>query len=76
MDILIDVILRAGRSAVELSLFVLLPKWLGFYGIYLVGPCADLPFAIVAAALMVRELAKLRGAPGVAKQPALTSATG
>ncbi len=25
MDILIDVILRAGRSAVELSLFVLLP---------------------------------------------------
>ncbi len=69
-------LLLLGRQFVAMPLFVLLPKWLGFYGIYLVGPCADLPFAIVAAALMVRELAKLRGAPGVAKQPALTSATG
>ena len=36
---------------------------LGFYGMYLVGPCADLPFAVVAGVLMVRELARLRPAP-------------
>jgi hypothetical protein len=41
-------------------MFVLLPRWLGFYGIYLVGPCADLLFAAVAATVMVRELARLR----------------
>ena len=54
--------LLLGRQLVAMPLFVLLPRWLGFFGLYLVGPCADLPFAIAAATLMVRELAKLRAA--------------
>jgi hypothetical protein len=50
-----------------MPLFLLLPRWLGFYGLYLVGPCSDLPFAIVAAVLMVRELTSLRATPEPAK---------
>jgi putative MATE family efflux protein len=53
-------LLLLGRQLLAMPLFVLLPRWLGFYGIYLVGPCADLPFAVAAALLMVHELAKLR----------------
>jgi Na+-driven multidrug efflux pump len=53
-------LLLLGRQLVAMPLFVLLPRWLGFSGIYLVGPCADLPFAFAATALMVRELARLR----------------
>jgi hypothetical protein len=56
-------LLLLGRQLVAMPLFVLLPRWLGFYGIYLVGPCADLPFAVVAGAFMVQELAKLRRIP-------------
>jgi putative MATE family efflux protein len=54
------VLLMLGRQVIAMPLFVLLPRWVGFSGIYLVGPCADLPFAIVATVLMLRELAKLR----------------
>jgi Na+-driven multidrug efflux pump len=61
-------LLLLGRQLVAMPLFVLLPRWLGFYGIYLVGPCADLPFAVAAAMLMVRELAKLRPS----EKPAVT----
>ncbi len=61
-------LLLLGRQLVAMPLFVLLPRWLGFYGIYLVGPCADLPFAVVAAMLMVHELAKLRPS----EKPAVT----
>jgi len=53
-------LLLLGRQVLAIPMFVLLPRWLGFYGIYLVGPCADLLFAVVAATVMVRELAKLR----------------
>jgi hypothetical protein len=54
-------LLLLGRQVLAIPLFVLLPRWLGFYGIYLVGPCADLLFAAVARHdVMVRELAKLR----------------
>jgi len=53
-------LLLLGRQILAIPLFVLLPRWLGFYGIYLVGPCADLLFFVVAATVMVRELAKLR----------------
>ena len=53
-------LLLLGRQVLAIPLFVLLPRWLGFYGIYLVGPCADLLFFVVAATVMVRELAKLR----------------
>jgi putative MATE family efflux protein len=53
-------LLLLGRQVLAIPLFVLLPRWLGFYGIYLVGPCADLLFFVVAGTVMVRELAKLR----------------
>jgi putative MATE family efflux protein len=53
-------VLLLGRQMLAIPLFVLLPRWLGFYGIYLVGPCADSLFAVVAATVMVRELARLR----------------
>jgi putative MATE family efflux protein len=56
-------LLLLGRQLVAIPLFLVLPRWLGFFGMYLVGPCADLPFAMVAVVLMVRELAKLRAAP-------------
>jgi Na+-driven multidrug efflux pump len=56
-------LLLLGRQLLAMPLFVLLPRWLGFYGIYFVGPCADLPFAVVAGAFMVQELAKLRRIP-------------
>jgi putative MATE family efflux protein len=56
-------VLLLGRQILAIPLFVLLPRLFGFYGIYLVGPCADLPFAVVAFGLMVRELARLRGEP-------------
>jgi len=39
-----------------------LPRVLGFSGIYVVGPIADTLFLVVAATMMVRELAKLRPA--------------
>jgi putative MATE family efflux protein len=53
-------VLLLGRQVLAIPLFVVLPRWLGFYGIYLVGPCADSLFAVVAATVMVRELARLR----------------
>jgi putative MATE family efflux protein len=53
-------LLLLGRQFLAIPMFVLLPRWLGFYGIYLVGPCADLLFAAVGATVMVRELARLR----------------
>ena len=62
-------LLLVGRQLLAMPLFALLPMWLGFYGMYLAGPCADLPFAVVATVLMVRELAKLK--PPVAVAPAV-----
>jgi putative MATE family efflux protein len=53
-------LLLLGRQVLAIPLFVFMPRWLGFYGIYLVGPCADLLFFVVAGTVMVRELAKLR----------------
>jgi hypothetical protein len=53
-------VLLLGRQLLAIPLFLVLPRLFGFYGIYLVGPCADLPFAAFACVLMVRELAKLR----------------
>jgi putative MATE family efflux protein len=53
-------LLLLGRQIVAMPLFVILPHTLGFYGIYLVGPFADVPFALVAAVLMVSELGKLQ----------------
>jgi putative MATE family efflux protein len=56
-------LLLLGRQFLAMPLFVLLPRWLGFYGLYLVGPFSDLPFAIVATVIMVRELAKQHATP-------------
>jgi Na+-driven multidrug efflux pump len=53
-------LLLLGRQVLAIPLFMLLPRWLGFYGIYLVSPCADVLFFAVAGTVMVRELAKLR----------------
>ena len=51
--------LLLGRQLLAIPLFLLLPRWLGFSGVYLVAPCADLPFALVASVLLVRELRAL-----------------
>jgi hypothetical protein len=56
-------LLLLGRQVLTIPMFVLFPRWFGFYGIYLVGPCADLLFAVIATNMMVRELGKLRLAP-------------
>ena len=52
-------ILMLGRQLVAMPLFLLLPRWLGYQGVYLVAPCADLPFAVIAVGLLVRELRSL-----------------
>jgi putative MATE family efflux protein len=62
-------VLLLGRQFVAIPLFVIMPRLFGFYGIYLVGTCADLPFAVVAVVLMFRELAKLRAAVAVKDTP-------
>jgi putative MATE family efflux protein len=53
-------LLMLGRQLLAIPLFLLLPRWIGYFGMYLVGPCADLPFAVVGVVIMVRELAKLK----------------
>jgi hypothetical protein len=51
-----------GRQLLVIPLFVVLPRLFGFSGIYVVGPIADTLFLVIAATMMVRELAKLRQA--------------
>jgi putative MATE family efflux protein len=55
-------VLLLGRQLLVIPMFVVFPRWLGFYGMYLVGPIADTLFLVIAATMMVRELAKLRHA--------------
>jgi Na+-driven multidrug efflux pump len=55
-------ILLLGRQLLVIPLFVVLPRLFGFSGIYVVGPIADALFLVIAATMMVRELAKLRQA--------------
>jgi Na+-driven multidrug efflux pump len=55
-------ILLSGRQLLAIPLFLLLPRLFGFYGMYLAAPLADLPFAVVGAVYMVRELARLKAA--------------
>ncbi len=55
-------ILLLGRQILAIPLFLFLPRLVGFYGMYMAAPLADLPFAVVGGVLMVRELARLRGA--------------
>ena len=49
-------VLLLGRQILAVPLFLVLPRWFGLKGLYYVAPCADLPFAFVAAGFMVREL--------------------
>ena len=52
-------ILLLGRQILAIPLFLVLPRWFGINGMYYVGPCADLPFALVAAGFMWKELRAL-----------------
>jgi Na+-driven multidrug efflux pump len=63
-------LLLLGRQLLAIPLFVIMPRLFGFYGIYLVGTCADLPFVVVGTVLMFRELAKLRVAAVQSHSPA------
>jgi putative MATE family efflux protein len=63
-------VLLLGRELLAMPLFLILPRWLGFFGLYLVGTCAALPFAIVAGVFMVRELRALRAADAASPQSA------
>jgi putative MATE family efflux protein len=53
-------VLLLGRELLAMPLFLILPRWLGFFGLYLVGTCAALPYAMIAGVFMVRELRALR----------------
>jgi putative MATE family efflux protein len=70
-------ILLLGRQLIAIPLFLLMPRWFGLDGLYYVGTCADLPFAIVALAFVVRELRLLSSQAAVmsARQSALGAAT-
>jgi Na+-driven multidrug efflux pump len=66
-------ILLLGRQLIAIPLCLLMPRWFGMDGLYYVGTCADLPFALVALVFMVRELRSLslqtsvtRGRPSAA----------
>lgn len=52
--------LLLGRQLLAIPLFLLLPRWLGFKGMYIVSVFADLPFALVALAMARAELRRLR----------------
>jgi putative MATE family efflux protein len=67
--------LLLGRELVAMPLFLLLPHWLGYFGLYLVGPLAALPFATMAGVFMVSELRKLRVASTANQQPAEKAAS-
>jgi Na+-driven multidrug efflux pump len=49
-------ILLLGRQLLAIPLFFVLPRWRGFPGVYLVGPCADIPFMLIAGWLLTKEL--------------------
>jgi putative MATE family efflux protein len=55
-------VLLLGRHVLAIPLFLLLPRLIGFRGMYMASPLADLPFAVVGGVFMVRELARLRTA--------------
>lgn len=55
-------LLLLGRQILAIPLFLLLPQFFGFYGIYLVGTFGDLPFAIAAIVMMLGEFKKLNAA--------------
>ncbi len=66
--------LMLGRQILAGILFALLPRWLGFYGMYLVSTFAALPFASIAAVFVVAELRRLRRAAAEAEVKTAASA--
>lgn len=52
-------ILLLGRQLLAIPLFLVLPRILGFHGVYLAMPLSDAPFALVSALLLRREWKKL-----------------
>lgn len=52
-------VLLLGRQVLAIPLFLLLPRLMGFYGMYIAAPLSDLPFAVVGAVFMLRELGRL-----------------
>jgi putative MATE family efflux protein len=63
-------VLLLGRQILAIPLFLVLPRLFGFYGMYLAAPLADLPFAVVGAVYLVRELARLKAAIADMAKPA------
>jgi putative MATE family efflux protein len=67
-------LLILGRQLLAIPLFILFPRWLGYFGMYIVGACADLPFAAIAVVFMIREFAKLRAMPVGTVEPKAVAA--
>ncbi len=55
-------ILLLGRSLLSIPLFLVMPGLFGFFGLYLVAPLSDIPFALVAVVLLRKEWKKLTAA--------------
>lgn len=53
-------ILLLGRQILVIPLFLILPRFMGFSGLYLATLLSDVPFAVVAAALLRSEWRRLR----------------
>lgn len=66
-------ILLLGRQILVIPLFLILPRLMGFTGLYLATLLSDVPFAVVAAALLRSEWRKLR-APAAPDAEALPGA--
>jgi Na+-driven multidrug efflux pump len=67
-------VLLLGRQILAIPLFLLLPRLFGFYGMYIAAPLADLPFMVVGAVFMVRELARLNLSIATKASPAQATA--
>lgn len=69
-------ILLLGRQVLVIPLFLILPRLMGFTGLYLVTLLSDVPFAIVAAALLRAEWRNLRLPPAVERAPSTEALAG
>ncbi|MBN1609750.1 MAG: MATE family efflux transporter [Polyangiaceae bacterium] len=62
-------VLLLGRQLLAIPLFLLMPRWFGFHGIYLVTLLADIPFVVCGAKFLMNELSELHR-PQEAVEPA------
>jgi len=60
-------LLLLGRQLLAMPLFIVLPRVLGFTGLYVVAVLCDLPFATVSALLLRAEWQVLSGSPKVVR---------